>query len=131
MPETWQACKVSVMEYSLCLSIMSRRTPPLQGWSEEQADEMQALAKAEVVNSNVLATVFDTAKKHTPTGHVRLHTPPRLEKHLTQALRAAAVRAFQVPLLPAGSSRHTIARPSVRGKCLCLSGLQLPGCLPD
>lgn len=57
---------------------------------------MQAIVKAELTTAEAHATIFDWAKKHTPTGHVKLHTPPRLAGPLVHALRTAAARVFKV-----------------------------------
>ena len=68
----------------------------MQGWSEGQANEMREMAKEEIVGSDPEALIFSHDKKFGPTGHVKLHTPPQLEKPLVQALRATAARVFQV-----------------------------------
>lgn len=66
-----------------------------EGWSEDQAGAMQQLAEAEVRALNQDISLFDQRKRYGPTGQVRLHSPPRLDKNLVHALRAAAVRVFQ------------------------------------
>ena len=80
----------------------------LQGWSQEQADELCALTRSEVLSTNAQANMFTQLKKHAPTGQVKLHTPPRLPKHAVQALRAAAVRAFKVILVWMTSAHHHV-----------------------
>lgn len=67
-----------------------------QGWSEQQADAMRSLAREEIVAADPMAIIFSHEKKFSPTGHVKLHTPPLLEKPLVQACRATAARVFQV-----------------------------------
>lgn len=57
---------------------------------------MQQLAEAEVRALNQDISLFDQRKRYGPTGQVRLHSPPRLDKNLVHALRAAAVHVFQV-----------------------------------
>ena len=68
----------------------------MQGWHDEDLDAGIWQMREELITSSPDLVLFDTAKKHAPTGKVRLHAPPRLPMELSLAIRDAAAKLFKV-----------------------------------
>lgn len=67
----------------------------MQGKTDEELDEELPLIKEATLLTNIDMLIYDTEKKHEPTGLSRVRSPIRLPVELTMAIRDAACKAFK------------------------------------